>query len=300
MAETTESSALSGSRADPCASADDAIFGAFERELASSLPFREDAALLGALRADLPPVLYALRTGYQTSAEPCTGQVLPARLDARAPLSEGYALFNLLCRRAGLLGATPTASLALARALVGALRAQGLALSSACADDLAVIAVEGYSAGRDELRERSLRTIAGESQVWFALAPRCFCLFLAGSLLPEALERLLDDLARRLFRAEARSLLVDVSRLYEAGEDQARAVITFASTLVGLGLDVTVFEERARFQPWFAQLALSKHGVRESSVLSEALARALSVAGYDLRARGRLGELIDKVRSSAR
>lgn len=281
MAERTESSAL------------DANLCAFEQELASALPFREDAALLGALLPDLPPVLFALRTGYRSSVE-----LRPAQ--ARAPLSEGFALFNLLCRRAGVLGATPTASLALARALVAALRADGLALSAGCADDLALIAVEGYSAGRDELRERSLRTITSESQVWFPLAPRCFGLFLAGSFLPEALERVLDDLARQLFRAEARSVLLDVSRLYEAGEDQARAIVTFTGTLTGLGVDVTVFEGDTRFQPWFERLDLVKHGVRQCSALPEALARVLTAAGYDLRARGRLGELIDKVRSGAR
>jgi hypothetical protein len=291
MAETTESSA-------PAAALDegspaDAATRAFERELASSLPFREDASLLSALLTDLPPVLYALRTGYRSSSDPCTNE-------SRAPLSEGFALFNLLCRRAGLLGATPTASLALARALIAALRSEGLALSGACADDLAVIAVEGYSAGRDELRERTLRTINSESQVWFALAPRCFAVFLAGSFLSEALERLLDDLARQLFRAEARSALVDVSRLHEAGEEQARALVSFAGTLTGLGVEVTLLDDRARFQPWFAQLDLAKHGVRESRELPAALARVLSVAGYDLRVRGRLGELIDKVRSSAR
>ncbi len=270
-----------------------ANLSAFEAELACRLPFREDAALLAALMTEVPPALDALARGYRISQSGSGGQ-------DKAALSEGFALFNLLCRGAGLLGATPTASVALARATIAALQKQGVALPEACREELCVIAVEGYSAGRDELRERSLREIAAQSQVWFALAPRCFCVFLAGSLLPDALERLCEDLARHLFRAQARSALVDVSRLHEVGEDQARAVVAFARTLAGLGVEVTLYEERERLAPWYVQLDLRMPGVHQSRDLPEAIARSLQAAGYDLRARGRLGELIDRVRAGAR
>jgi len=282
MAETTESP-----------DRDDRAEFAFGRELAGALPFREDAALLSTLMSEVPPVLAALRTGYRT------GLALAPR-DLRTPLSEGFALFHLLCRRAGLLGATPTSSFALGRAAAAALRAEGLALTDALADDLAVIAVEGYSAGRDELRARSLREIAAESQVWFPLAPGCFFVFLAGSVLPEALERLLEDLARQLFRAEARGVLIDVSRLHEASEEQARTLVTFASTLSGLGAQVTLVDESGRFATWFSRFNVAEHGALVMHVMADAIARVVPAAGYELRARGRLGELIDKVRSAAR
>lgn len=270
-----------------------ANLSAFQAELCGWLPFREDAALLAALMTEVPPALDALARGYRISLSGSWEQ-------DRVALSEGFALFNLLCRGAGLLGATPTASVALARATIATLRKQGLALPDACSEELLVIAVEGYSAGRDELRERSLREIAATSQVWFSLAPRCFCVFLAGSLLPDALERLCDDLARQLFRAQARSALIDVSRLHEAGEDQARAIVAFARTLSELGVEVTLYEERERLAPWYAQLALPMPGVHQSRHLHQAIARSLQAAGYDLRARGRLGELIDRVRAGPR
>jgi hypothetical protein len=281
------------SETSPSCDDSDRTLGVFRAELESSLPFREDALLLRALLVDLPPALSALRSGYLASDQPCAAA-------SRGVLSEGFALFNLLCRRAGLLGATPTACLVLARAALTALKSEGLALTAACADDLAVVAVEGFSAGRDELRERALRTIAGESQVLLTLAPRCFALFLAGSLLHEQLERLLDDWARQLFRAETRSALLDSSRLHEAGEDSARAIVAFASTLSGLGVALCIYEPTERFDAWFHKLGLSARGVRQSSEPGAALARTLAAAGYELRTRGRLGELIDKVRAGAR
>lgn len=277
----------------PSSDASDTALGLFARELSCSLPFREDAALLSALLIDVPAALSALRAGYSVSADPCTGA-------AHGALSEGFALFNLLCRRAGLLGATPTACLALARAAIAALKSEGLALTGACLDDLAMVAVEGFSAGRDELRERALRTIAGESQVLTPLAPRCYALFLAGSLLPEQLERVLEDWARQLFRAEARGVLLDISRLDEAGEDAARALVAFASTLSGLGATLALYEPSDRFDAWFQRLELDARGVRQCADPGVALARALTAAGYELRARGRLGELLDRVRTGAR
>jgi anti-anti-sigma regulatory factor len=277
----------------PSSDDSDATLGVFRAELEGSLPFREDAALLRALIVDVPAALSALRSGYLASDQPCTGA-------SRGLLSEGFSLFSLLCRRAGLLGATPTACLALARAALAALKSEGLVLTAACADDLAVVAVEGFSAGRDELRERALRTIARESQVLVTLAPRCFALFLAGSLLHEQLERLLDDWARQLFRADTRSVLLDISRLHEAGEDSARAIVAFASTLTGIGVALCLYEPTERFAAWFHKLDLSGRGARHSREPGEALARTLAAAGYELRTRGRLGELIDKVRAGAR
>jgi hypothetical protein len=277
----------------PTFGCNDATLRAFVTELATWLPFREDALLLSALVTEVEPVLSALGAAYRTQNEPCTRP-------ARTALSEGFALFNLLCRRAGLLGTTPTACLALARAVMAALRSEGLPLSEACADDLSVIAVEGFSAGRDELRERSLRTIAIESQVLVPLAARSFLVVLAGSLLAEPLERLLEDFARQLFRAEARSVLLDVSRLCEHGEDQARAIVAFASTLSGLGVDVLIYDKGASFDAWFAQLDLTARGVQRGTDFAEGLTRVLALGGYELRARGRLGELIHKVRTGAR
>lgn len=277
----------------PSSDGSEAALSVFARELACALPFREDAELLSALWVDVPPVLSALRTGYGASHEPCAGI-------ARATLSEGFLLFNALCRRAGLLGATPTASLALARAAIAALKSAGLALTEGCLDDLMMVAVEGFSAGRDEQRERTLRAIAGESQVLTQLAPHCFALYLAGSLLSEQLERVLEDWARQLFRADARGVLLDVSRLHEAGEDPARALVGFASTLQGLGATLSLYEPSDRFDAWFKRLELDARGARQTRDPGVALARALAAAGFEMRTRGRLGELLHKMRTGAR
>lgn len=273
--------------------------GVFAAALASASPFREDSALVPSLLDEADPVLSALARGYR-SGGPVPGVEARASMreqpPLRATLSEGFALFNLLCRRAGVLGATPTVCLVLARAVVLALRSEGIELSPASIDDLMVVAVEGYSAGRDELRERSLRASAERSQVLFPLAAHCYFACLADNLLPDQLERILDDFARQLFRAEARVVLLDISRLDEPGEDAARALVSFLRTLDGLGVELWLHESAPRFAAWFAKLELSVR-VRQAADLGDGITRALAAAGYEVHKRGRLGELLDKVKS---
>jgi anti-anti-sigma regulatory factor len=257
----------------------EALQEAFCARLAGAMPFREDSALVPELAAEVRPVLEALLRGHGTAQH------------------EGFALLRLLSRRAALLGATPTAALALARAIEGALLDQGVERSNQEREHLEIVVVEGYSAGRDELREEKLRRVAADTQVWFALAPRCYVICLAGSHHPEQLEQSLDAIARALFRADARALVLDLSRLLADDEDSARSLVSFVHTLRGLGADVLLCGADPALAVWFENLRLAQSGVERCDSFGAAQARALALCGYELRPRGRLGDLMERVRS---
>jgi anti-anti-sigma regulatory factor len=262
---------------------------AFRARLAGALPFREDSALAADLDIEAAPVLEALARGYRVVAE-----------GGQAAQHEGFALLRLFCRRAALLGATPTASLVLARAIETALIDTGIAISDSAREHLAIVAIEGYCAGRDEQRERSLRASASASQVWFTLAPRCFVVCPAGSHLVEQLEQLLDGISRTLFRADAHAVLLDLSRLQADDEDSARLLVSFCATQLGLGAHVLLCDVSAPLDVWFGRLQLAQHRVERCEGFAAGVARALSLCGYELRARGRLGELMERMRSGSR
>jgi anti-anti-sigma regulatory factor len=262
---------------------------AFEARLERALPFREDAALLRELGAELRPVLESLACAYALPADSGTSAA-----------HEGFALFHLLARRSGLLGATPSVAPALARGVVSALEAAHCQLSAAQRDDLLLVALEGYAAGRDELRARELCRDGADDQASCELAPGCFAIFLAGAPTGERLEPLLDELSRRLFRADARSLLLDLSRLSELDEEGARALLHFSTTLGGLGTQVFLFGVD-RLDAWRERLGLPELGAHSSTRFEAARDAALGAAGYELRrTRGRAREWLERVRPGQR
>jgi hypothetical protein len=265
----------------------DVMLPAFRQRLACSVPFREDTRLLDDLLAEASPVLEVLSKAYQDSE------------GKQAGMHEGFALFNLLCRRAGLLAATPTASLALANAVLDGLVAVGIAVSPQQREDLLMIAVEGYAAGRDEQRERTLRRAAAESQVWCQIGPRCAALFLAGMHEPEDLEQVLERAARELFRAEIQSLLLDLSRLRDANEESARVIANLLATLGSLGVSVAVVGVHD-FAPYFERLDVARHGAQLFGDFAVGLSQTLRTAGFELRQRRRFGDLLERVRSGVR
>lgn len=306
---------------------------AYEARLERALPFREDAALLRELGAELRPALEALACAFadpaghgarapaDTARDASTGAGggAPAGSPALAPGSsdiprgsdrgtapsasvshEGFALFNLLAHRAGLAGATPSAMPVLARAVTGALEAAGCPLSASQQEALLLVALEGYAAGRDELRARALCRDGADDQVCCELAPACFAIFLAGAPAAERLEPLLDELSRRLFRAEARSLLLDISRLSEVDEDGARALLGFVTTLGALGTQAFVCGAE-RLEPWRERFGMAELGAQRAESFEAARDGALAAAGYELRrTRGRAREWLERVRPGHR
>jgi hypothetical protein len=196
----------------------------FDQLYRSGAPFREDAALGAELAREARPVLEAL---VQASAEP----------RAAGGRHEVYAWINLLGRRAGSLGATPSAALHLLAALGGALSAGGAGPAEDLRAELAMVLMEGYCAGRDERVTQELRLDLSRAQASFLLAPRCRCVLLSGTLESEVLERVLEGVARELLHDDALSCLIDATRMRCApGEHAPRALVDFLLTCRSLGV----------------------------------------------------------------
>jgi anti-anti-sigma regulatory factor len=263
----------------------EALLAAFCARLSGALPFREDSALIADLLVEVRPVLEGLARGIQIGAGEPSAQ------------HEGFALLRLLFRRVALQGATPTAALALTRALEAALNEGGFQVPERACEHLAIVALEGYCAGRDERHEETLRALSAASQLCFALAPRCYVVCLSGCHHLDQLDKALDDIARELFRGDAKAAALDVARLQQVDEESARALVGFASTLRGLGTQVLLSGASAALHGWFEQLKLDALRVERFEELSLALPRLLALGGYEVKARGRLLELMKRVRS---
>src|SRR5690606_31258090 len=109
-----------------------AMLRTFEQAYRAEVPFREDGDLGQDLAAEVRPVLEAL------------SEVASASVESKH-LHEAYALLTLLARRAGLLGATPSAALGLLSAIVAGLEAGAVTVPPPLQRELCMVVVEGYS-----------------------------------------------------------------------------------------------------------------------------------------------------------
>jgi hypothetical protein len=203
---------------------------------------------------------------------------------ATAGCHEAYALLSLLGRRAGLLGATPTAALVVLRAIVLALEEGAHQVPPALQHELNMVLLEGYCAGRDERTSAQLRAAIARSQVSLRLAPRCRYLALSGPLEVEALEAVLDESAREFLRDDGLSCLVDVSRLESHPPERvARALLEFCLSCRAVGGTLVLVGLRAELQHELRQLGLSEAVAHVADRFAEALPHALAIAGHELR-----------------
>ncbi|HEY6877794.1 MAG TPA: hypothetical protein VI299_07230 [Polyangiales bacterium] len=239
----------------------------FEHSYVQHARFREDAALVEALAREAEPVLEVLATGYQTGA-----------------MHEGYALFNLLSRHAASLGATPGVALSLVESIGEAMSEVGIALPPERKNELLLIAFEGYCAARDERATRLLREMAAERQVATELAPGCVAIFLAGSHDEADLGPTLERFARDLLRGDARSCLLDLTRLVlPIDEDVARALGRFCAQAATLGVCSFVVGAPASLRAQFERWSVSGGPILLVDDPAQARSLALTAAGHELR-----------------
>lgn len=241
--------------------------------------FREDRALTGELSAEAVPVLEALRIAFTPRDEP------------RA-VHEAYALLSLLGRRAALLGATPGASLTLLEAVCAAVREAGVEIDAPIAAELTTVMVEGYCAGRDERVTRELRQVAAESQVAHELGPGCLAIFLAGLHAEPDLTPTLEQLARELLRRDAKSCLLDVTRLSGIDEDVARAIGRFCVHAASLGVATFVAGAPGWLRQQLANWGIGSGATSFVDGAERAQTLALTAAGLSLRPRRRWVRLL--------
>lgn len=236
--------------------------------------FREDAALGEALAREAGPVLDALQAAFEPP-------------DGPRATHEAFALSTLLARTCALLGATPSAALALAEAQVEALCAVGIAVDAALARSLSVITLEGYCAARDERTAQQLRRAAASAQLAIRLAPQCLAIHLSGDHDEADLSPVLDEIARALLRDDVQACLIDVRRLDLQHDEIARLVAGLCATATSLGARVFMVGAsprlRAQLISW---LALSDR-LQHVDDYEAAQMLALSAVGREIRSRAR-------------
>ncbi len=241
--------------------------------------FREDGALAAELEQQAEPVLDALFTAFAPPSGP------------RA-LHEGYALHALLCRHAALLGATAGVPLAITDAICDALREAGATLDATLVAELAVVAVEGYAAARDERVTRELRERAAASQPVVKLGPGCAAVFLVGRHDEADLAPVLERISRQLLRDDVRSCLLDLSRLEPDDEELARAIVRFCALVETIGVTTFVSGASPLVRQSFERWALSEGATQIVDDFARAQALALGAVGLQLRRRRRWGRLL--------
>jgi hypothetical protein len=248
----------------------------FRARYARGAPFREDRLLAKELGWEARPVLEALRAALR--------DVDPTSIAHH----EGLALLTLLGRRAGRLGATPTAALGIVPALFTALGRQPTERELTA---LQALSLEGYVAGREERLVEEAARAAMEATPIVEVAPRCIAAFFAGLHEPEALGEIVERLGSLALRTDAAAVVVDVSRLLDPTPERAAEVLGADAAARMLGA-TCVF---AGIGPWLE--AARRTGVDERLIVSEpdfpsALKRALAAAGLAIRPTSRWRKLL--------
>jgi len=245
----------------------------FRQHYEEAVPFKEDRALAADLAEQARPVFEAL-------SEPVLGA-------GSEPDHEALALLNLLSRRAGLLGATPAAALGLCRGIEAALKGAEQPLAASAVDQLALVILEGYVAGRDERVTCDLRRASVEGLALLPIAPPAFALVVAGHFQADDLWPRLEEIERELLRADARALALDVRSLRYEGDDVPRLFCGLLITSRSLGVSAFVCGLEAHEQrPWL-DAGLGAIELERVPTFDQAVAKALACVELELKPRRR-------------
>ena len=250
------------------------ILEAFSERLARTSPYRIDRELAQELSVEARPAISSLLVVADCDASDRIGV-----LDHH----EGLALVTLLGRRAGVLGATPTAAVSIVPALFDSFAFAGAELPSDLQHDLATLCVEGYVAGREEHLVERHETALADAQCAATIAQGCALLTLAGDLSAEALEQAVDRFGRRMLKADTKAAVVDMSRLERPAPDRAAEVFgaDAAARMLGARCIFTGVTDAWLDAAREGRVSIDLLTVEPN--LDAALAHALRLAGWELR-----------------
>lgn len=213
----------------------------------------------------------------------------------RPELREALALVSLLGRRAGDLEVTPSAALALAPALVSAAQAEVDAELSALATPIAELLLEGYVMAReDRLRERGARTLADAVPILEA-APGCLVFAPGGEQAPEELERVGEELGRRLLARDAKACLVDAAGLTpSAGVARPLFAVHVTARMLGARCLFSGLDD-ARWAAPCREAGLTLAELERVERFADGLRIALETCDLELRHKSGLGNVLRRL-----
>lgn len=256
----------------------EAVASRFGQRFAAGAALARDRELADALAVEARPIAEALLEASATTVDP------------RAPeLREALALTSLLGRRAAALGATPTAALAIAPCLIAASEREDL---DALIEPLRAVCLEGYVAAReDALREDGARRAADAISV-VTLAPGCVAVLVSGDQDADEIERVFEELGRRLLDGGARACLVSCAGLREPDRERARQLFAVHATCTMLGVECTYAGVPDGWREAAREAGLDLSYVRFEPDFASGMRAALFACGLELRARAGIGDVL--------
>ncbi len=253
----------------------------FAESFRALVRLERDLALAEPLSLEAHPVIEALLEGLSAAGRP--------DVDALA-MREALTLIRLLGRRAAVLDATSAAALALGPSLVRAVGEGCRELE----DELRAIALEGYVSGREErLDETAARRLADAIPVVEA-APGCVLVLPGGAQGDAQLERVLEDVGRRLLDRGARACVVHLGQAVPDSE-RVRRVLALNATCQMLGTLCVLTDVGEGWRDMVREAGLSLEDVRVEPDFAAGLRVALDACGLELRHRARLGEVLRRI-----
>lgn len=230
-------------------------------------PFREDRALADELMAECLPVVDALTHGAASA---------PA-----APTHEAMAMLTLLGRRAGTIGATPTAAYTLFDALLEESGFSHVAGDPHGHHRLISLALEGFYAGREERLVANGHQLAREAIPLVELAPRVHALFIYGRHQPEDIAATVDVFGAQLLHKDAASAFVDATGFQAPTHETASEIFAADASARMLGVPC-VFAINADLLELLANVSVDASLLHTESDATSGLRRALELAGIKI------------------
>lgn len=271
--------------AEAAAEAAGRIASRFGARFAEAVSLRLDRALAPELAIEARPVAEALVTGLRGAA----------RVDVEdGALREAVALASLLGRRAGVLGATPSAAVAIVPCLIDAAEAED-ARARALVEPLRAVCVEGYVAAREEALEARAARRAAEAIGVVDAAPGCVCVIVAGMHDAGELERAFDELGRGLLDRDARACLIDAGGLEAPDPEVARQLFALHATCAMLGVRCVFARVSDGWRVAAREAGLDLTDVSFAPDFASGLREALAAVGVDVRPRAGLGDVLRRM-----